>query len=89
MFFMGMLGFGVLGFLFAALTIGLLIWAIVDILKKPWKNDANKIIWLLLVIFLGLLGIIVYAILRNSESVELIKGNTGNNPPPNSNSTGN
>ena len=82
MFFMGMFGFGLLGLLFVILTVGLLIWAIVDILKRPWKNDANKIIWLLLVIFLGLLGIIVYAILRNSESVELIKSNTGNNQPP-------
>ena len=82
MFFMGMFGFGLLGLLFVILTVGLLIWAIVDILKRPWKNDANKIIWLVLVIFLGLLGIIVYAILRNSESVELIKSNTGNNPPP-------
>ncbi len=75
MFFMGMLGFGLLGFLFAAITIGVLVWAIVDILKRPWKNDANKIIWLLLVIFLGLIGIIVYAILRNTEAVELIKNN--------------
>lgn len=81
MFFMGMFAFGLLGFLFAILTVGLLIWAIVDILKRPWKNDANKIIWLLLVIFLGLLGIIVYAILRNSESVELIKNNKSDNSP--------
>ena len=81
MFFMGMFAFGLLGFLFAILTVGLLIWAIVDILKRPWKNDANKIIWLLLVIFLGLLGIIVYAILRNSESVELIKNNKTDNSP--------
>ena len=83
MFFMGMFGFGLLGLLFIILTVGILIWAIVDILKRPWKNDANKIIWLLLVIFLGIIGIIIYAILRNSESVELIKNNTGNNPPSN------
>ncbi len=81
MFFMGMLGFGLLGFLFAAITIGVLVWAIVDILKRPWKNDANKIIWLLLVIFLGLIGIIVYAILRNTEAVELIKNNKNDNLP--------
>jgi predicted PurR-regulated permease PerM len=78
---MGMLGFGLLGFLFAAITIGVLVWAIVDILKRPWKNDANKIIWLLLVIFLGLIGIIVYAILRNTEAVELIKNNKNDNLP--------
>ena len=45
---MGMFGFGLLGLLFVILTVGLLIWAIVDILKRPWKNDANKIIWLLI-----------------------------------------
>ncbi len=79
MFFMGMLGFGLFGFLFAAVAIGVLVWAIVDILKRPWKNDANKIIWLLLVILLGLIGIIVYAILRDTEAVELIKNNKNDN----------
>ncbi len=81
MLFMGILGMGFFGFLFAVLIIAFLIWAIVDIVKRPWKNDTNKVIWLLIVILLGLVGIVVYAILRKTEYVELIRKNDKENPP--------
>jgi len=36
------------------------IWTIIDIAKRKFKNDNDRIIWILIVIFLGILGSIIY-----------------------------
>ncbi len=53
-FFSGL--FGILFFILFIVPFVLWIWALVDILKSEFTGY-NKIIWLLLVIFLPLLGL--------------------------------
>lgn len=36
------------------------IWVIVDVVKRDFENDNEKIIWLLLIILLGIIPSIVY-----------------------------
>ncbi|MBI2101183.1 PLDc_N domain-containing protein [Candidatus Woesearchaeota archaeon] len=36
------------------------LWMLVDCLKRDFKRDTDKIVWILVLIFLHLLGAIVY-----------------------------
>lgn len=57
----------ILVFLFLGCT-ALWIWALIDIIQSTFKEGANKIIWLLLVILLPFLGSVLYfAIGRGSK----------------------
>jgi hypothetical protein len=45
------------------------IWALIDILKSDFKDNTNKIIWLLVVFFLNGFGAILYYFIgRNQKS---------------------
>ena len=63
----GVISFGLvmmfLTFLFVALGIGLFIFWIVmliDCAKRKFKLENDKIMWILIIIFLGWLGAIIY-----------------------------
>lgn len=61
------------------LQFGLMIGAIISIARKDEKSlrFENKVIWLLIVIFIGLIGPIIYFILGNSDNNNR-NGNDGN-----------
>ncbi|QOR75955.1 MAG: PLDc_N domain-containing protein [Thermoflavifilum sp.] len=43
------------------------IWAIVDILRSRFDSDTTKLIWILLVVFLPLLGTLLYWIIGRGQ----------------------
>jgi len=54
---------------FAFLSIGsfvLTIWAIIDIIQKPFKKKNDKILWAVVVLAIGLIGPIVYFFNRHN-----------------------
>ncbi len=64
--------FGPIFIFFTLLGIGLLviwIWALIDILKSEFTGN-NKIIWLLLVIFIPLLGVILYYFIGRDQKIK-------------------
>ncbi|MCL2706860.1 MAG: PLD nuclease N-terminal domain-containing protein [Dehalococcoidia bacterium] len=54
----------------ALLEMGLMIWALVDILRREYVRGNNKVIWILVVVFVGIIGPILYFILGRSERPE-------------------
>ena len=64
--FMGMPGFGmIMGLGLIAILAGIFLfvfwlWMLVDCLKRDFKKDYEKIVWVLVMIFLHLLGAIIY-----------------------------
>ncbi|BAU22879.1 hypothetical protein THC_0485 [Caldimicrobium thiodismutans] len=66
-FFSGL--FGILFFILFIVPFVLWIWALVDILKSEFTGY-NKIIWLLLVIFLPLLGLILYYFIGRKQKIK-------------------
>lgn len=64
--FIGMSGFGMIaGLGFIAILIGIFLfafwlWMLIDCLKRDFKKDIEKIVWVLVMIFLHLLGAIIY-----------------------------
>ncbi|AAB98574.1 TPA: hypothetical protein HA335_03885 [Methanocaldococcus jannaschii] len=73
----GMVGFPIFGFFFMGLffVIGIAVFiiiiiTIVDILKRDALDTLEKILWILVVWFLGIIGAIIYYLLskRNSKS---------------------
>jgi hypothetical protein len=45
------------------------LWALIDILKSDFKGS-NKIVWLLLVIFIPLLGFILYFLIGKKQKIQ-------------------
>ncbi|XRO75547.1 PLDc N-terminal domain-containing protein [Methanocaldococcus sp. 28A] len=74
MWFMPMMGFPIFGFFFMGLwfiiRIIIVIIAIIDILRREDLEILEKILWILVVWFLGIIGAIIYYLLskRNSKS---------------------
>ena len=64
--FIGMPGFGmIMGFGLIAIAIGaslfiFWLWMLIDCLKRDFKKDYEKIAWVLVMIFLHILGAVIY-----------------------------
>ena len=64
--FMGMPNFGIFAGLGIVVMLAFLfllvfwLWMLVDCLKRDFKRDTDKIVWIIVLIFLHLLGAIVY-----------------------------
>lgn len=50
--------------------IGFVIYILVDILKSEFTNSINKLIWLILVLFTGPLGIVLYLIIGRKQKIK-------------------
>lgn len=66
-FFSGL--FGILFFILFIVPFVLWIWALVDIVRSEFTGY-NKIIWLLLVIFLPVLGLILYYFIGRKQKIK-------------------
>lgn len=51
-------------------SIGLFIYVLIDILKSEFTNSVNKIIWLILVLFTGPLGIVLYFFIGRKQKIQ-------------------
>ncbi|MCL2679380.1 MAG: PLDc N-terminal domain-containing protein [Dehalococcoidia bacterium] len=49
------------------LQIGLMIWALVDCVKREYVTGGNKVVWILVIILLNLIGPILYFILGRQD----------------------
>jgi len=67
---MGNLGFQeLLLILFVFIPFVLSLWALVDILKSRFRESTNKIVWLLVILFIPILGVILYFIIGRKQRV--------------------
>lgn len=64
---MDLLGLGLFGMfgMFFMFVIGALVFAfwiamLVDCLKRKFKNDTDRIVWILVIIFAGIIGALIY-----------------------------
>jgi peptidoglycan biosynthesis protein MviN/MurJ (putative lipid II flippase) len=65
---------------FALAMVGVLVWAIVDIAKSEFPGN-GKLIWLLVVLLAGLIGIIIYFAVGRSQKISTdLEGTAGKNP---------
>ena len=49
------------------LELGLLVWALLDIIRRERVKGGNKVIWALVIIFINLIGPILYLILGRED----------------------
>jgi len=47
----------------------LMIWAIVDLTRRNFKDSTNKIIWALAIIFIPFIGAVVYLTIGTQQSI--------------------
>ncbi|MFW6025095.1 MAG: PspC domain-containing protein [Candidatus Woesearchaeota archaeon] len=58
--------FLVMGLLFGVFSLVAIVWAIVDCLNSN-KETTEKLIWILVILFLNLIGVLLYVIFKDSE----------------------
>lgn len=51
-------------------SIGLFIYVLIDILKSEFTNSINKVIWLILILFTGPLGIVLYLLIGKKQKIQ-------------------
>nr|WKN39407.1 PLD nuclease N-terminal domain-containing protein [Tunicatimonas sp. TK19036] len=69
--FIGGLGGWEVLFLGIPFLLGMLLWlyALIDVLRSQFRKESDKIIWVLVVIFLQFLGAIIYLVVGKSQKV--------------------
>ncbi len=67
LFFLGQVGMGELIVLFFFIALPLI--ALIDILRSEFTNY-NKLIWLLVIIFLSILGVLLYFIIGRKQKIK-------------------
>lgn len=66
---LGMAGIGIFGILIIALLFLLIpLIALVDVLRNEF-TDSNKLIWVLLIIFLPFLGALLYLLIGSNQKI--------------------
>jgi hypothetical protein len=67
------LGLGLFELIFVlipvALTFGLAIWALIDVIRSNFEKDINKIVWILVIIGMPFLGGILYYFIGTKQKV--------------------
>jgi len=67
-------GLGALAAVVAVLVLIFWIWMVVDCARRKFKNDVEKIVWLVVIVLLGWLGALVYLIVvKNINHSGLMK----------------
>ncbi|MBW7468842.1 hypothetical protein ABID22_003532 [Pontibacter aydingkolensis] len=46
------------------------LWALIDLLRSDFKNSINKLIWVILIVFLPVLGAILYLLIGRGQKVK-------------------
>jgi hypothetical protein len=49
------------------IQIGLMVWALVDVVKRERVRGGNKVVWILIIVLVNLIGPIVYFIAGREE----------------------
>jgi Phospholipase_D-nuclease N-terminal len=62
-------GCGFIGVAFALLAFGFWIWMIVDCVQNPYLQGTDKIVWLLVIIFLHFIGALIYYLVARRRPV--------------------
>lgn len=57
-------------FLIGAGSLAVTIWAVIDIVRKPFRRENDKVLWLILVLMVGIIGPIIYLIKRKELYAE-------------------
>lgn len=74
------IGFGNLMFIifvFVLISLGIWIWALIDCITSN-RDTAEKLIWILIIIFFNIIGAIIYLIVASSGKKEIFKTNYSN-----------
>ena len=61
-------GMFLVAMLVSLLSLVLLIWALVDAIKNPRLSDNERIVWVLVIIFVGCIGPVLYLVIGRNNS---------------------
>ena len=52
---------------FGLVPLGLWLWALIDLLRSNFKNSTEKLIWAVVIIFVPVLGALLYLLIGRSQ----------------------
>ncbi|PRY07413.1 phospholipase D-like protein [Pontibacter ummariensis] len=56
--------------LFLVIPVGLWLWALIDMLQSDFTDKTNKLIWAIVIIFVPVLGALLYLLIGRSQKVK-------------------
>ncbi|GGG31505.1 PLD nuclease N-terminal domain-containing protein [Pontibacter amylolyticus] len=56
---------------FLGMPIILLLWALVDLLTSEFSDSTNKLVWVIVILFLPVLGAILYLLIGRKQKTRL------------------
>jgi hypothetical protein len=59
---------------FLMVPVLLWVWAIIDLLKSHFPDSVNKVIWAIVIVFIPVLGPLLYLFLGRNQQIKLSKG---------------
>jgi hypothetical protein len=62
-------GFAAIAFLLAIVTTVFWIWMLIDCLMNPRLQSTEKLVWVLVILFLHVLGAIIYFIIGRQQRI--------------------
>jgi hypothetical protein len=60
-------GFAIIAFAVAIITTVIWIWALVDCLQNPRIRGTEKLVWVLVILFLHILGALIYFLVGRQQ----------------------
>ena len=51
------------------LEVGLLVWALIDVIKRQKVRGDNKVVWILVIVLIEVIGPIIYLAIGRKEAV--------------------
>lgn len=53
--------------IFGILSFALFLWALIDVIRRQFPNQNDKILWIVLILLIGMLGPILYLIIGRKK----------------------
>ncbi|GHA74729.1 PLDc N-terminal domain-containing protein [Pontibacter akesuensis] len=63
-------GLGGVEFLILLIPLALWLWALIDVLRSDFKSGTDKLVWVVAIIFVPLLGALLYLLFGRSQKVK-------------------
>ena len=56
---------------FLIIPVGLWLWSLVDLLRSNFSDSTNKLIWVIVIVFIPVLGALLYLLIGRKQKIKL------------------
>jgi hypothetical protein len=65
-------GFSIIAIILPVLVLFILwLWTLIDALRSTFKSDTEKLMWVMLIVFLSIIGAILYILIGRNQRLDI------------------